>query len=101
MLSKNDAVSFTPTLMANAGAGKINIMHKSNIALLNYFIRKGRVPRLQTNQFELQSTGLNMDLIYTVGNITIEPQLYMDYYLPETDSKRFTHVFVFNIAYSF
>ncbi len=100
VLDKLDGVAFTPTLMANAGSGKTTITHKSNVALINYFIRKGKLPKLQTDKFEMQSVGLNLDLNYTIGNFTFEPQLYLDYYLPITDSKRFTQVFVFNIGYA-
>lgn len=102
VLDKSDGVVFTPTLMANAGSGKTTITHKTNaLAIFNILNKRGRIPKLQQNEFEMQSIGLNLDLNYTIGNITIEPQLYLDYYLPDTDTKRFSQVFIFNIGYAF
>lgn len=102
IVDKSDGVSFTPTFMANAGSEKTTISHKTNaLSLFNFLNKRGRVPKMQNNKFELQSIGLNLDLNYTIGDLSFEPQLYMDYYLPATDSKRFSQVFVFNVAYSF
>ncbi|MEO6231476.1 MAG: hypothetical protein ABJB11_09265 [Ferruginibacter sp.] len=100
-INKDDALAFTPTLMANAGSATTSTTHNSNVALINFFIRKGRIPKLQTDKFEMQSLAINLDLTYTVGKFTFEPQLYLDYYLPETDSSRFSQVFAFNVGYSF
>lgn len=102
VLNKLDGVSFTPTLIANAGSGKTTISHKTNaIALFNFLNKRGRIPKLQTDQFEMQSMGLNLDLAYNVGNFTFEPQWYLDFYLPATDSQRWSQVFTFNVGYTF
>ncbi|MBC7890528.1 MAG: hypothetical protein H7Z13_21860 [Ferruginibacter sp.] len=102
LLDKSDGLGFTPTLMANAGSAKTTISHKTNaFAFFNFLNKRGRIPKLQTDKFEVQSIGLNLDLNYTIGHLTIEPQLYLDYYLPATDSKRFSQVFVFNVGYTF
>lgn len=102
ILDKTDGLSFTPTLMANAGSGKTTITHKTNaLTLFNFLNKRGRVPKIQNDKLNLQSIGLNLDLNYMIGNLTLEPQLYMNYYLPATDSKRFSQVFVFNLGYIF
>ncbi|MEP7109873.1 MAG: hypothetical protein ABI760_17895 [Ferruginibacter sp.] len=101
VLDKSDGIGFTPTLMANAGSGKTAISHKTNaITLFNFLNKRGRIPKFQNNKFEMQSIGLNLDLNYTIGSFTFEPQFYMDYYLPATDTRRFTEVFIFNIGYT-
>ncbi len=100
-VSKNDALTFTPTLMANAGSATTSITHNSNVALINFFIKRGRIPKLQTDKFQIQSLAVNLDLTYTVGKFTFEPQLYLDYYLPETDGQKFSKVFAFNVGYRF
>ena len=48
----------------------------------------------------MQSAGVNLDLNYMIGNFNFEPQLYTDYYLPATESKRITMVFTVNIGYT-
>ena len=100
--NKLDGVNFSPSLIANAGSGKTTITHKSNaIALFNFLNKRGRIPKLQTEQFEKQSIGLNLNLSYAIGDFTFQPQWYLDYYLPDTDSQRWLQVFTFNIGYTF
>jgi hypothetical protein len=102
VLDKNDGLGFTPTLMANAGSGNTVITHNTNaLALFNFLSKRGRIPRLVTEQFELQSFGLSLNVNYSIGNFVFQPQLYLDYYLPETTANRFSPVAVFNIGYSF
>ena len=101
ILSKSDGLTFTPTLMANAGSGNTSISHNTNATILfNFLNKRGRIPKIQKSKFELQSIGLNMDLGYSIGNFSFGPQLYIDYYLPAIDpeTKRFTPVFTFNIG---
>jgi len=102
LLSKSDGLVCSPTIMANTGSGKTTITHKTNaVALLGFLTKRGRVPKLQNDTFELQSLGCNLNFNYSIGHVTLEPQLYVDYYLPATDSKRFTQVFSFNVGYTF
>lgn len=102
LFDPSDGLVCTPMLMANAGSGTTTITHKTNaLTLFNFLNKRGRIPKLQNTKFELQSLGFNFDLDYTVGHLTIEPQLYLDYYLPETDAKKFTQVLVLNIGYTF
>ncbi|MEP7143083.1 MAG: hypothetical protein ABI707_09445 [Ferruginibacter sp.] len=104
VLDNSDGLAFTSTLIANAGSGKTAIGHNTNALLIFKFLNKrGRIPKFQNTKFEMQSLGLNLDLDYTIGSFTFEPQLYTDYYLPatDTDAKRITQVFTFNIGYTF
>ena len=102
LFSKSDGLICSPTLMANAGSGKTTITHTTNaLVLLGFLTKRGRVPKLQNDTLELQSLGCNLNLNYSIGHLTLEPQLYVDYYLPATDSKRFTQVFSVNVGYTF
>ena len=101
LLNNRDGLAFTPTVIANAGSGNTNIFHNTNAALLIFLLRKGKLPKLQTSKFEMQSLGLNIDINYTIGKLILNPQLYMDYYLPATDDERFSQLFTFNMAYIF
>jgi hypothetical protein len=85
ILSKNDALGFT--LFPN---------------LLRFLQLRNRLPRLSgKNSFSAQSVALNLDLSYAVGNFTVLPQLYLDYFLPATEEKRFTQTFTLGVGYSF
>ena len=103
IFGKNDGIVFIPSLQGNFSSDSTQtISHTIKRNLIRSFNLKRRVPKLQgKNKFEAQSLGLNLDLSYTTGNFSIQPQLYLDYYLPATDQKRFTSVFTLNIGYSF
>ena len=96
-----DGLVLTTTALGNAGSANINTTHKTNAPRSFGLTGKNKIPKLQTIDFAMQSVGLNIDLNYSIGNLTIQPQLYMDYYLPETESNKFTQVFTFNIGYAF
>ena len=104
VMSKSDGIIFRPTLMLNAGSGKTTISHNTNAVLLfNFLEKRGRIAKSQQSKFELQSIGLNLDLDYTIGPVSFEPQFYIDYYLQAADpgSKKITPIFTFNVGYSF
>jgi hypothetical protein len=107
LLGKDDGLSFTPQLMLNAGAGSYSETHKASSSNSNFSNsgRKRKPTRNNTisenDKFQLQSIGLNLDLNYTIGKFTLEPVLYLDYYLPQTDQKRFTQVFNIDLGFTF
>lgn len=100
-LGKNDAVSFTPTVMVNFANSSTSITHNTNaVNLLNFLARRNKLPKLQSTDFRAESVGLDINFIYQYGRFSIEPDLYMDYYLPETDTNRFTSVFSCTLGYT-
>ena len=107
VLSKNADLSFTPSLMANAGSAKYIVTHANKFSVANTGTtrRKGKLRpgsgESGNSPFALQSVGANFDFLYTIGKFSFEPQLYLDYYLLQTDSKKFTQVYNINFALSF
>ncbi len=104
VLDQADGLSLTPTLMLNAGSGKTAISHNTNaVNLFRILNRRGKIDKLQESNFAVQSIGLNVDMRYMIGKFYLQPQLYIDYYLPslDSDSKRFSQLFTFNIGYTF
>ncbi len=102
VFSKKDEISFTPSVMLNMGSSTTNITHKTNAqALINFLNKRGKLPRLLSNSFQAESLGLNLDATYTINNFSIEPQLYFDYYLPKSDSNKFSQIFTVTVSYTF
>jgi hypothetical protein len=102
VLGSNDELLFTPSVILNFGSYNIDVTHKTNAPnLLNFLIKKGRLPKLITSNFRTESAGLSLDLNYTVGSFSFSPQWYLDYYLPESDSDKFTQSFNFSVGYIF
>jgi hypothetical protein len=102
IFNHSDEFSFTPTLMLNLGNATTNITHKSNaINLLNFLNKKGKLPKLQSTAFQAESIGLNLNAIYSTGNFSVTPQLYLDYYLHSTTESNFSEIFMITLGYSF
>jgi hypothetical protein len=103
IFDKKDALGFTPSLMVNFGSDSTaTVSHTLFPNLLAFLKRKNRLPKLSgKNSFSAQSVALSLDFTYGIGNFTILPQLYLDYFLPATDEKRFTQTFTLAVGYSF
>ncbi|MEP6711294.1 MAG: hypothetical protein ABJA37_02705 [Ferruginibacter sp.] len=106
LLNKNDEISITPQLLINAGKSVYTETHQN--PFLSRLQKKGTSGRLKhagnTNQqtsFEIQSLAFSTDVYYSIGKFGINPQLYLDYYLPKTTDKRFTSVYSLQLSYNF
>ena len=102
IFSSNDGFLFTPSVILNFGSYNINVTHKTNAPnFVNNLIKRGRLPKLITSNFRAESAGINLNCNYSIGNFSFSPQLYLDYYLQETDSDKFTQSFNFSAGYIF
>lgn len=113
VFTKDGDLNFTTSLLANAGSAKFDVTHANrySAAISNSRTRRGR-GRLgggtgtsangsEVSKFALQSVGANFELGYGIGQFGVYSQLYLDYYLPQTDSKRFTQVYNITVSYAF
>lgn len=107
LFAKKDGLRFTPQLSIISGINNYTVSHKSTTQLYNLYTKR-RLKKLRRfksstdkGKYEIQSAGLDLDLNYSIGKFYIEPELYLDYYLPKTDSKAFTQIFNFNIGITF
>ena len=107
LLAKTDGLRLTPQLLLISGINNYAVSHKSSAQLYNSYTQKKlkKLRRFQSSasesKYEIQSVGLDLDLNYSIGKFYIEPEIYLDYYLPKTDSKAFTQIFNFNIGITF
>ncbi len=104
VLGKSDAASFTPSLILNFAADTTaGVSHTIGQNLVRFLKRRGRILRLGSSGsgFGVQSVAASFGLNYSPGNFLIMPQLYLDYYLPATDEKRFTQTFAITVGYAF
>ena len=104
VLKKDDGISVTPKIIVNAGSNRYTEKHYNPYSSFFKRIlqRMKNVGRLQDNtSFELQSMAFNLDVNYLVGDFGFQPQVYFDYYLPDTTDKKFTCIYSFCISYTF
>lgn len=98
VLKKDDGLSFTPTLMLNAGSSKTTVLSHSN-RVVNNIIAKRPVNRFRVENagFQVYSLGLSLNLMYETGKFYVQPEAYFDYYFPESD-KKFTSLFSITVG---
>jgi hypothetical protein len=107
VFDKADGLSFSPSLMVNAGSGSYTITHLTNASsmggadIFRAQSKKRRQPRTQTSKFNVQSIGLNLNLNYSIGNFNIEPQYYLDYYVGSNVTDKTTSIFMLTVGYAF
>lgn len=98
----DDALFIQPSIVLNMASSSINLTHNTNAPnFINRLLKRGRLPLLVTNGFKPESAGLNLNCNYSLGDFSLSPQVYLDYYLPETDSRRFSQSYSFTIGYTF
>ncbi|HVX00001.1 MAG TPA: hypothetical protein VHA52_06170, partial [Candidatus Babeliaceae bacterium] len=108
LLSVKDGMLITPRLLLSGGVNSYTISHTSGIQNFLAFT-KLKLKRIRhflsqennSGKFELQSAGFDLDVNYTIGKFYLEPEAYMDYYLPETNDDRLTVIYNFNIGITF
>lgn len=105
LLNKKDGISIKPQLMLNAGFQKIKETHENpfftKLKARNIQRFKNLGVRSDRSDFAIQSLAFNLDINYVIGKFGLEPQVYLDYYLPETTDQKFTTVYSFVISYAF
>jgi hypothetical protein len=85
VLGKNDNITFTPVIMLNSGTQ--NFGFNTSYSYRFNVIRNNFLPSNQSitdkTGFALQSASLALRASYLKGRFMVQPQLLMDYYLPD------------------
>jgi hypothetical protein len=107
LFSIKDGLVFTPQLSLMAGLNKYQVHHSSSLENYNSFTKK-KIKRLRhflsqsdNDKFELQSAGMDLFANYSIGKFYLQPEIYFDYFLPETSDNRFTQIYSLNIGITF
>ncbi len=100
VFNKKDGISIGPVIMLNAGSDKVNTTHTNKI-FNRPNVPSSRKKTSQANKMQLQSVASSINVIYGIGNFYIQPNIYFDYYLPETTENRFSSIFSLTAGFSF
>jgi len=107
LLTVKDGIIITPQFSLISGINKYDMKHSSSLDYYNAYTKKAlkRIRHFQSQgnnkNYQLQSLGLDLDVNYSIGKFYFEPDLYLNYYLPNTNDNRFTQIFNFNIGITF
>jgi hypothetical protein len=99
VFSKKDELDFVPSLIVNCGSDSYTQTHTNKL-----FDRKGfsKFKRVDgNNKFQLQSIAASADLTYSIGKFFLQSNLYLDYYLPETTTKRLSVIYAVTAGLTF
>ncbi len=99
LFDKDDELDFTPSLIMNLGSDKLTQTHTNKIFNRPAFSSRKKVEA--ANKFQLQSLALSLDFTYSIGKFFLQPNIYFDYYLPETTTKRLTTIYSVTAGLSF
>jgi len=102
LFSKGDELDLVPSLMINFGKDDLVQTHTNTV---NRPIIKRLLTRRKknepTNKFEMQSVAASFDFTYSVGKFFLQPNFYLDYYLPSTTTNRLTAIYAVSAGFSF
>lgn len=102
LFSKDDEFDFTPSLMLNVGKDDLTQTHINSVNRV--FLKKllNKRKKIQPdNKFEVQSVAASFECTYSTGKFFLQPNLYLDYYLPSTTAKRFTAIYSLTAGFTF
>jgi hypothetical protein len=99
IFSKDDELDIVPSLIVNSGSDKLNQTHTNKLFNRKAFSKFKKIDA--NNKFELQSVAASLDITYSIGKFFLQPNLYLDYYLPETTAKRLTAIYSVSAGLTF
>ena len=105
LFEKKDQFEIRPAFMLNFSNQYINISHSNSLAsrrpvvqkLLKAVFGDGTL----SEPFRLQSLAFLLDMSYSIGRFDFAPQLYSDYYFPQTSGNRFSFIYSMVISCAF
>lgn len=88
-IGKKDYFNLQPTLMLLGSATRVTVDSKGTVRQ-RFLISRSRSysgTDSQTNTFQFQSLGLQLDASWYIGKFFLNPQVYLDYYLLSSKNK--------------
>ncbi len=100
-----DELVIQPAFMINGSNQKITISHSNSLNARRPFVQKllkiAYGDGISKERFSLQSAAFLLSLQYGKGKFILQPQLYMDYYLQQTNNKRLSILYSLSVSFAF
>ena len=105
VISHNDELELQPTLLVNGSNQKITVTHSGSLnhrrPVVQNLLKSAYGDGSTREKFSLRSVACMLGAAYAKGKFIIQPQIYLDYYLHDTASKKFSAIYSFVISYAF
>ena len=104
IFTQSDGLTISSIFMLNAGSDKFTENHTNNLftnrpRLAARFSSKKKIA--QANKMQLQSIASSINITYGIGKFYVQPNVYFDYYLPETTGQRFSSIVSLTAGFTF
>jgi hypothetical protein len=105
LFTKKDNITLIPSVLVNGSSQKWTISHSNSInkrrPAVQNLLKTTYGDGSEAAAFQIQSVAFSGYAVYTAGKFYVQPQLYLDYYLPATTENRFTAVFALTAGLTF
>ncbi|HQW83473.1 MAG TPA: hypothetical protein PK987_03380 [Ferruginibacter sp.] len=105
VLSKKDAFQIRTYLLLNTGFQNWHISHSSSLVnrrpIVQTYVKRRFGNGTISTGFNIQSVAFSTNLMYYVGKFYLQPQIYLDYYLPSTNENRLTSIYSLTAGVTF
>lgn len=105
IFSRNDELQLQPSLLLNGSNQKLTVTHSGSLnqrrPLVQHLLKAAYGSGSTKEKFSLQSVACMFAAAYGKGKFILQPQVYLDYYLQDTESKKFSAIYSFVISYAF
>lgn len=105
IFTKEDALELQPSVMLNMSNQQLDISHSNSIfnrrPIVQKLLKRAYGDGKNKIPFQVQSAALMLELSYDIGHFNFAPQLYADYYFPETTGNRLSFIYSFTASFAF
>ncbi len=105
LFSRNDEFDLQPSILLNGSNQKYVISHSGNLGarrpLVQKLLKTKYADKSMKQRFSLQSAAAMLAMSYGKGKFIAQPQIYLDYYLHDTQDKKLSAIYSFSISYAF
>ncbi|MFT3908551.1 MAG: hypothetical protein QM737_03950 [Ferruginibacter sp.] len=102
---KKDEIEIQPAFLVNGSNQKLTVTHSGSLnhrrPLVQNLLKSTYGDGSVKERFSLQSVAFLLGMTYGKGKFIAQPQIYLDYYLHDTESTKFSAIYSFNISYAF
>ena len=103
VFTRKDGLTVVPMIMLTAGAQTYDVQSKFTVfsgRRFRYVSRRARTNDFENTGLRFQSVSAAVNASYFVGAFSVSGGYFLNYFIPETDTK-FTHVFSVSVGLTF
>ncbi len=105
LFNNEDEFQLRPSFLINISNQHLYTSHSNSLnnrrPIVQKLLKAAYGNGASSEPFRLQSAAFLVDASYSIGRFNFAPQLYIDYYFPQTDGNRFSIIYSFVMSCAF